>query len=462
VRTESFDLVVVGAGPAGMSAAIEAARTGASVALVDENPSPGGNIYRQPPREFVTPPPAAGDRGSALRRALDALPVRRLPETTVWGAFRPHVLEVVRGEEAFALEGRAVIVATGAYDRPFPVPGWTLPGVLTVGGAQTLLKGQRLLPGRRFLFAGTGPLLLVVAAQYAEAGAEIVAVAEANRMSSLAGQVPGLLAAPALLRDGLRYRLRLMRRRIPWLSSSVLLRVEGPGQVESASIVEVDRSGCTRSGSERRFEVDTVCVGYGLVPSVELLQVLGCSLRYDEAAASWIPDRTEDFETSVPSVFAVGDGAGVAGAVVAADEGSVAGLAVARALGRIGAAEAEARQAPLRRRLQRLARFRAAMEAAYGRPPRVFDRVTPETVLCRCEEVRRGEIDEAIGDGARTPGQVKAWTRAGMGPCQGRMCALPIAELLACGTNRRVSDLGPPSVRPPIKPVPIAALAGPE
>jgi NADPH-dependent 2,4-dienoyl-CoA reductase/sulfur reductase-like enzyme len=462
VRTESFDLVVVGAGPAGMSAAIEAARTGASVALVDENPSPGGNIYRQPPREFVTPPPAASDRGSALRRALDSLPVRRLPETTVWGAFRPHVLEVVRGEEAFALEGRAVIVATGAYDRPFPVPGWTLPGVLTVGGAQTLLKGQRLLPGRRFLFAGTGPLLLVVAAQYAEAGAEIVAVAEASRMSSLAVQVPGLLSAPELLRDGLRYRLGLMRRRVPWLSSSVLFRVEGRGQVESASIVEVDASGHSRKGSERRFEVDTVCLGYGLVPSVELLQLLGCSLRYDEAAASWIPDRTDDFETSVPSVFAVGDGAGVAGAVVAADEGSVAGLAVARALGRIGAAEAEARLAPLRRRLQRLARFRAAMEAAYGRPPRVFDRVTPETVLCRCEEVRRGEIDEAIGDGARTPGQVKAWTRAGMGPCQGRMCALPIAELLACATNRRVSDLGPPSIRPPIKPVPIASLAGPD
>ena len=459
MRTESFDLVVVGAGPAGMSAAIETARTGASVALVDENPAPGGNIYRRPPREFVTPPPAAGDRGSALRRDLDSLPVHRFPETTVWGAFRPHVLEAVRGEEAFALEGRAVIVATGAYDRPFPVPGWTLPGVLTVGGAQTLLKGQRLLPGRRFLFAGTGPLLLVVASQYAEAGAEIVAVADASRTLSLAGQIPRLLSAPTLLRDGLRYRFSLLRRRIDWLSRSLLIRVEGRGQVESASIVAVDARGRPRTGSERRFEVDTVCVGYGLVPSVELLQILGCALRYDERAACWIPQRNDDFETTVPSVYAVGDGAGVAGAVVAADEGRVAGLAVAKALGRMGAAEAEARQRPLRRRLRRFARFRTAMESVYGLPPHIMDRVTAETVVCRCEEVRRSEIDEAIGDGARTTGQLKAWTRAGMGPCQGRMCSLPIAELLGCATDRCVAELGPPSVRPPIKPVPIAALA---
>ena len=163
----------------------------------------------------------------------------------------------------------------------------------------------------------------------------------------------------------------------------------------------------------------------------------------------------------MPSVFAVGEGAGAAGAVVAADEGSVAGLAVARALGRIGAEEAEACLAPLRRRLRRLARFRAAMETAYGPPPRVLDRVTPETVLCRCEDVRRSEIDEAIGDGAHA-GPAFRPDAGGNGSGQGRMCALPIAELLACTTDRRVAELGPPSIRPPIKPVAITALAAPD
>ena len=220
VRTESFDLVVVGAGPAGMSAAIEAARTGASVALVDENPSPGGNIYRQPPKEFVTPIPATGDRGSALRRDLDALPVRRLPETTVWGAFRPHVLEVVRGEEAFALEGRAVIVATGAYDRPFPVPGWTLPGVLTVGGAQTLLKGQGQ-PGRRFLRGDRS------AAARGRGSIREADIRRARRTEAPGRQIPGPVGSRAAARR-LRYRLSLIRRRIPWVSLSVLVRGGGP------------------------------------------------------------------------------------------------------------------------------------------------------------------------------------------------------------------------------------------
>jgi thioredoxin reductase/bacterioferritin-associated ferredoxin len=454
VRRESADLLVVGAGPGGISAAIEAARAGLSVALVDENQAPGGNIYRALPKEFTAGLSREQRKGEPLLRAMEALPLRRFLGATVWGAFDAHTLEVAIDGEALTLEGKAVVVAAGAYDRAVCLPGWTLPGVLSVGGAQTLLKSQRLLPGRRFLFAGTGPLLLVVAAQYAEAGAEVVAVAEAARTSSLTSHLPALLSAPRLLADGVRYRWSLFRRRIPWLAPALLVRVEGRDEVESAAVAV--------AGDERRFAVDTVCIGYGLVPAVELLQLLGCALRYDEVARVWVPQRGDAFETTVPSVFAVGDGAGIGGAVAAADEGCIAGIAAARRLGAQADVESATRQRRARERLRQLGRFRRAMDAAYGLPPAVLEAALPDTIVCRCEDVRRRQLDEAIADGARTPGQLKAWTRAGMGPCQGRMCFLNTSELLRRATGQSIAALGPPSIRPPIKPVAVDALVSSE
>jgi thioredoxin reductase/bacterioferritin-associated ferredoxin len=450
VRRESADVVVVGAGPGGIGAAVEAARAGLLVALIDENRAPGGNIYRASPTEFSPAPTRDQRRGQPLLRALDGLPVRRLMGVTVWGAFEPCVLEAAVDGEGLTIEAKAVIVAAGAYDRAVCVPGWTLPGVLTVGGAQTLLKTQRLLPGRRFLFAGTGPLLLVVAAQYAEAGAEVVAVAEAAGTAALASHASALLSAPGLIADGLRYRWTLFRRRIPWLAPAVLARVDGSGEVESATIAV--------PGAERTFAVDTVCIGYGLVPAVELLQLIGCSLRHDDAAGVWVPCRNEDFETTVASVFAVGDGAGIGGALAAADEGCIAGLAAARRLGAATDAQAAERKRRARRRLSRLARFRRAMDAVYRVPPVLLDRAAGDTIVCRCEDVSRRELEEAIADGARTPGQLKAWTRAGMGPCQGRMCSPNTTELLRRATGASTAQLGPPSIRPPIKPVAVEAL----
>lgn len=454
------DVAVVGAGPGGLCAAIEAARAGASVVLVDENPAPGGQIYRALPAAFSARPTRGTESAVArdLLSALDALAVRRLMGTTVWGAFGPGTLEAVGPGGAIRIHAPAIVVAAGAHDRPVPLPGWTLPGVLTVGGAQTLLKSQRLLPGRRFLFAGAGPLLLVVAAQYAEAGAEVVAVADAVRTSELLAHARALGASPRLLADGLRYRWQVRRRGIPWLAPRILVRVEGSPEVESAVLAEVDAEWNPRPGTERSFEVDTVCVGYGLVPSVELLRLLGCALRYDEMSVAWVPHRDEQLRTTQPGVYAVGDGAGVAGAAVAADEGRLAGTVAALQVGRLSEAEAMRRQRPWRARLRRLATFRRAMDAIYHPREGLFRRGSPDTIVCRCEEVPLSEIQSALDDGARTLGQVKAWTRVGMGPCQGRMCFLATAKAVATATGCTMSELGPCSVRPPVKPVDIADL----
>lgn len=457
---------MVGAGPAGLCASIEAARAGLLVALVDENPAPGGQIYRPLPSEFSPRSRRALGRDASRARPLldelESLAVRGFFGTTVWGAFDANILEAAGPTGVLRIEAQAVIVATGAHDRPVPLPGWTLPGVLTVGGAQTLLKSQRVMPGRRLLFAGTGPLLLVVAAQYADAGAEIAALVEAATTRALFGHIPALIGCPGLLLDGARYRWSLLRKRIPWLAPQLLVRVEGKDQVEAAVVAEVGDDGNVRTGTERTIDADTVCIGYGLVPSVELLGLLGCRLRYDEASASWIPERRDDCQTTRAGVYAAGDGAGVAGAAVAADEGRIAGIACAQRLGRLTEAEAERRQRPYRARLARFSRFRVAMDDVYRLPLGVLQRATRDTIVCRCEDVRLSEIEAAIADGAATAGQVKAWTRAGMGPCQGRMCFLPTVQTLSRATGRPVAELGPFSVRPPIKPVPIQSLVADE
>jgi NADPH-dependent 2,4-dienoyl-CoA reductase/sulfur reductase-like enzyme len=463
---EPTELVVVGAGPAGLCAAIEAARAGVRVVLVDENSRPGGQIFRQLPGSFraLNPARMGADfrRGRALLNQLEGLPIRVLSNAIAWGSFDDRVLEVSHDGLPLQIAAEAIVLATGAYDRPVPIPGWTLPGVLTVGGAQTILKTQRILPGRRILMAGTGPLQLVVASQLARAGADLVAVADPVSTWCVLRHAPALLRAWSITRDGLAYRWSLVRARAPWLTPYVLVRIEGRDQVERATIARVDGEWRPVPGTERMFEVDTVCVGYGLVPSIELPRLLGCRLTFDPLAAVWVPERSPEFETSVANVYTVGDGAGVAGAVVAAEEGRIAGLSVAQRLGRLTPAEARRLAEPARARLRSLQSFRTAMDSIYCLKSGLHELAGDETFVCRCEERTAGDLRAAVREGACTLDHLKAGTRAGMGPCGGRMCGLPTAHLLARELGVDVARIAWYRPRPPVKPVPIAVLIGGE
>jgi thioredoxin reductase/bacterioferritin-associated ferredoxin len=462
MNIERTELVVVGAGPAGLCAAIEAARAGASVILVDEMEKPGGQIYRQLPDGFtVTNPQTLGTgyrEGQRLLREFGRHPIRFVGGTLTWGCFERGILECMTGNKAWRAQAQAMVIAPGAYDRPAPVPGWTLPGVLTVGGTQTLLKTQRVLPGRRILLAGTGPLLLVVASQLAKAGAHIVAVTEAVATRKLFRHATTLARSWSTTRLGIGYRWTLLKARVPWIAPAIVVRIEGKREVERATIARVDQEWRPIPGTEQSFDVDTVCLGYGLIPSVELFRLCGCSLVHEPMADVWIPERNQDFETTVPGIYAVGDGAGVAGALVAAEEGRIAGLAVARALGRLSSAEASALGAPARASLARLARLRTALDQVYRFRCGLHDVATPDTVICRCEEVCVRDLRSAIASGAATLNQVKAWTRIGMGACQGRMCSHPTAHVVASALGCSIEALGHCTPRPPVKPISVDAL----
>lgn len=449
------ELAIIGAGPAGLAAAIQACELGVNTLVLDENAAPGGQIYRQPPPEFevrearLRGPTFA--RGQALLSAAERAGVQIRCETVVWNLDAGLNLEVSSPVGSETIHAKRVILSAGAYDRPVPVPGWTLPGVFTVGGVQNLLKSQAIVVGQRVLLAGTGPLLLVVASQVATTGIDVMVADPVPRRAALA-KLPAMLAEWRLLGDGALYHWNLIRRRSRWLSPYVISSINGDGHVQRATVARVDPLWRPVPGTERTFEVDAVGLGYGLIPSTELVRLAGCELHYDNRAAAWLPVLDDEGTTTVPGLAVTGDGAGVSGAVAAVHQGRVAAVAAARELRHIDARTARDLQQPSRKRLQALNRFRSAMDALYAPCPGLNELADPETIVCRCEEVTASEIDEALSTGITGIELLKVWTRVTMGPCQGRMCIPALVGRL--GATGQITP-GLPRARPPAKPLPL-------
>jgi len=459
----SVDCVVVGGGPAGLAVARTASRHGVRVMLIDENAELGGQYYRQMPAGFrAAGGGPLGKESVEGRRLIDevrTLGVELCLDAVVWGIFDQRTVAVATREATSLIDAETLVLAPGAYDRPVPFPGWTLPGVLTAGGAQNLMKGYRVLPGRRVLVAGSGPLLLVVAHYLLHGGARVVAICEASPMRQLWRYAHRLLPHLDFVQQGYRYRKEIKDAGVPFLTGHVIRRALGNGEVTGAVVSRCDDDWAPIGGSEQSFDVDTVVAGYGFVSSLELSRLAGCEHRWEPALGGWVPARNREMESTVPGVFIVGDGAGVAGSAVALEEGHVAGLAVAGRFGRLAGREYSREASRARGRLLHLAGFRRVMDELYRFGPGLYSLADRDTTLCRCEEVTAAEALEAVREGATHVNEVKAWTRVGMGRCQGRMCGPALAHLIARATGRPVTDAGVFTPRPPAKPVPLAALA---
>lgn len=458
-------LVIVGAGPAGMSAAIAAAESGLEPVVIDENPQIGGQIYRQAPSTFTLPIAKqnnpVNERGTQLRRRFQSLDKRidLLTDATVWGIFPPRQLAITRGDSWEMVDADTLILAPGAYEFVPPFPGWTLPGVMTPGGAQLLVKSMRVRPGQRVLLAGTGPFLLVVACALDKVGVKVVGIVEAGTTLDGLRVLPSLLWQPKLLGQGWRYLRQIRRAGIPQYRGHVVLEAHGNEQVRSVTFAPCDSEWFPDRSQAREVEVDTLCVGYGFVPRTQLAQLAGCKMRFADELGGWIPETDQNLLTSAGGVYVAGDGGGVAGAIVAELEGRLAGLTAAQRLGALDQKGFERQRRPIIRRLARLARFREALDRVSRPRPGLSSLATGETLVCRCEELTLAEVEAGIDAGGTDIRTLKVMTRLGMGPCQGRMCWPAMARHIAHCTGRSVEDVGPVSVRPPIKPVTLGALA---
>jgi len=448
------DLAVVGAGPGGLAAASVAAEAGLSVVVLDERPSPGGQYYKQPVGEES--PDRQAREGAALIARARAAGAALEGGTLVWGAFRDEggaiELGLLTGGAASVLKPGAVVLATGAYERTEIVPGWTLPGVMTTGACQTLVRAYAVAPGRRVVFAGNGPLHLQVAAELARAGGTVVAVAQASRPLAAPGLALSLAAIdPGLAVQGLGAVTRLRALGVPLLWRYAVRRIEGAGRVERVVLAPLLPDGSLAPDGEVAVEADAVCLGSGFMPSSELPRLLGCAHRAIGEGGRGELERGDDGSTSMPDVFVVGEAGGFGGAQIARAQGVLAGAAIAAAAGRprpeTGAAQ---------RGLARARRFQAVLW-------RLFDAPAPplpghEVVVCRCEGLSHGRLREvARAEDVRDVATLKRLTRAGMGRCQGRYCAPHLQAIVGGEAAPTERDLLAPQM--PLRPVPLASLA---
>ncbi|WP_374440701.1 FAD-dependent oxidoreductase [Stella sp.] len=446
-------IVIVGAGPAGTRAAETFVRHGLRPTVLDEAPRSGGQIYRRQPASFRRPARAVygfeAGRAEALHAAFDALAGRidHRPETLVW-TLRDgtvHALPAMGGQsQAFPYD--ALVLATGACDRVIPFPGWTTAGVYTLGAAQIALKYQGCAIGDPVVFLGTGPLLYLVAYQYAKAGAKVAAVLDTTSFGTKLAALGRMLAVPQAFLKGVYYLGWLRSHGVAIHEGVVPVRAEGTAAVTALVWRGAD-------GAERRTECTAVGFGYGLQSETQLADLAGCSFAYEDHSRQWLPEADGDGRSDVTGVYLAGDGRRVRGADFAEMGGELAALAALKDLGRT---VPEPRMAELRRGLDRGLRWGVAMQTVFPVPHHFVAGLPPETVLCRCEGVTVGDARHAVtGLDAKEINRAKALSRIGMGRCQGRYCGLTAATVLAETAGAAPDAAMRLRGQAPVKPVPL-------
>ncbi|MBS0124088.1 NAD(P)/FAD-dependent oxidoreductase [Thetidibacter halocola] len=449
------DLVVIGAGPAGMAAAATAAEAGLSVALLDEQKRPGGQIYRDVDRAMVRRGAILGAdfaHGAGLTAGLRHDRIKHLAGAVVWAIEEGFRVSYTQDGKGAQVSGARVLLATGALERPMPVPGWTMPGVMTAGAAQILLKQSGVVP-RRAVLVGSGPLIYLIAAQMVRAGTPPLALVETQTRGDMMGamrHLGGALRGFWTLAKGLKLLAEITRARVPRHTGATQIAIEGADRAEAITF--------HAAGRAHRIVCDTVLLHHGVVPNTQAARSLGVTHRWNTAQQCFLPQVDDWGATDVPGLMIAGDGAGIGGATVAEIAGRLAALHAACETGHLTREQRDARAGSLHRALDKDRAIRPFLDAAY---PPFAQALAPAdaTIVCRCEEVTAGTIRAHAGLGCTGPNQAKAFGRAGMGPCQGRYCGLTVTGILAQANGQTPDETGYYRIRPPLKPVTLGELA---
>ena len=452
---QSYDLIIIGAGPAGMAAAKEAAERGLSVVVLDEQPRAGGQIFRDVEKVSAARARILGPdylHGKRLTDGLSQAGITHIAGAVAWAIEDGFYVSYTQGGKAAQITGARILLATGALERPMPIPGWTLPGVMTAGAGQILLKQSGII-ARRAVLAGSGPLLYLIAAQMVRAGTPPLALIETQTMRDFItaqAHLFGALRGWRYLLKGAKLLAEIRKADVPRYRGVTDLRIDGEGQAEAVAF--------SAKGRRHRIACDTVMLHHGVVPNQQAARSLNVPHRWNPQQRCFAPVVDGCGATGVEGVYIAGDGAGIGGAEVAEVAGRIAALKVAADIGKLSQADCDAAAVPFQAKLAQAGAVRPFLDAAY---PPFAEALSPSdaTIVCRCEEVTAGDIRGYAKIGCLGPNQTKAFGRAGMGPCQGRYCGLTVTGILAEENRKSPDETGYYRIRPPLKPVTLGELA---
>ena len=454
---EQVDVAVIGAGPAGMAVATFCAEHGLNVVVLDEQPAPGGQIYRgitnvsERIRKVLGPDYSAGD---ALVKVFQSSGVDYRPNTAVWEVTGERYLHLTHKGRTSSIQARQVVFATGAIERPFPIAGGTLPGVMNAGAAQILLKTSGATAMGPVVLAGCGPLLYLLATQYLSAGAQIAAVVDTTERADYWRALRYAAAAASDWRlsiKGLKLLRTLKRSGVPFFKGASDFQAVGENRIRQFKF--------TSDGKAYSIDANVLLLHHGVVPNTQFTWALRAPHDWSNEQLCWLPrtDSVGELE-GASDIFVAGDSAAIIGAQAAATQGTLIGIEIAYRHGRLSQAGRDERMASLAGPLRKARQFRLFLDALYK--PRMENRVpTDDVIVCRCEEITAGALRSYVALGCLGPNQLKSFSRCGMGPCQGRQCGLPVTEIIAAARKVEPEAVGYFRIRPPVKQVKLGELA---
>ncbi|SEG18979.1 NAD(P)/FAD-dependent oxidoreductase [Vibrio hangzhouensis] len=453
--SNNVDVCIIGAGPAGMSAAVRSAKAGASVVVIDEQPNPGGQIYRSlketgHPNGHIFGPDY--QRGAELVRAFNQANITHITQATLWRVDSDNRVYWSQNGAARKIAAKQIIIATGAIERPFPFVGWTLPGVMTAGAVQILMKTSGLVPNKAVL-VGTGPLVYLLAAQMIDAGAPPQAIVDTQKADSYIKAIryaSGALKGRQVLFKGLKLLAKLRKAGIKRYTSASDIVADGNGKVEWLTFIS--------QGRKTSLETQSVLAHVGVVPNVQLTRAMGLEHHWDALQMCWLPTLDTNNLSSRNGVYVAGDGGGIGGAVVAERQGELVAVNALISLGIVKSSQVASEAEALKTAINNDMAVRPFLDALYA-PPKQALVPSDETIVCRCEEVTAGKIRQHAAKGVHGINQIKAYTRCGMGPCQGRYCGTTVAHIIQDETGLPMEKVGYYRLRNPIKPLKLGELA---
>jgi len=451
------DIIIIGAGPAGLSAAVAAAGYGLDVLVLDEQPTLGGQIYRNIESASDHTLAILGpdySQGLALIERFRNSTAEYLGNAIVWRIDPNGNICFSRQGKSMEINAKHILIATGAMERPVPFAGWTLPGVMGAGAVDANFKSSNMVPQGPVVLAGSGPLLLYTAVHLVSFGVAIAAVLDTTPLCNILPCMPVLpkaLRRPDYLLKGLGMMVNLKLAGIRYVRGVTEYQAHGSDCLDHVSF--------KTSGSSGTLDAAVLVVHEGIVPRCDLTRQIGIAHLWDPIQRYWYPKTTTLGRTEMKAIHVAGDGAFVHGGVAAQLKGSLAAMDIAEALMALPKQNKNGVARRIKQQLYRELAPRPFVDALYKPRPNLY-RLPPDTLVCRCEAVTAGDIQQAIAEGCRDPNEIKAMTRSGMGQCQGRMCGLALAEITTDFLKLEPSDLNSLSIRPPVRNISLSELAG--